>query len=332
MWLGLVALGLGAALLAALWRQSRALREQRQAAERGQFTLKAVQDTLDHTSAQLAMITVERDSAREALQRLTDESTTSVLALRERVRDLEWDRTTLVQERDDAVRQAEVAAERLHSLRAQSQAVAATGDTHRVVMDRAHAALLLVGDGVDSAAATVRSLVPASAQIDQFVDLVTRLAKQTNLLALNASMEASRAGEAGVGFSVVAEEIRRLAVESSNAAQRISTTVQSVRRDIEAAAQAMETTRDGIADRGALARDATRGLSSLLDGLSRLADHGGEATLHDPRRLGREGVEVAPGVPMGKHEVLPQVRQHGLSSEASTEVRGATLQDALDMS
>lgn len=327
----LVALGIGAAFLLVIWRQSRALREQQQAAERARFTLKAVQDLLDQTREQLASMTSERDNARDTLHRLEDESTTSVLALRERVRDLEWDRTTLVQERDEALRQREAATQHLHRLRTDSLAVVGLAESHREVMDRAHVALQHVGDGVESAAATVRSLVPASAQIDQFVDLVTRLAKQTNLLALNAAMEASRAGDAGVGFSVVAEEIRRLAVESSSAAQRISATVHAVRHDIEAAALAMEATRDGIADRGALSRDASRGLSVVLEGLGRLADHG-EPSSRDPLRLGREGVEPAPRVAVGEHQPFAQVRQHGLTVEAPTELRGTTLQDALDMS
>lgn len=332
-WLWFVTLAIGAALLMVLWRQSRALRDERQTAERGLFTLKAAQDTLDQTREQLSHITLERDTAREALHRLEDESTTSVLALRERVRDLEWDRSSLLQERDEAKRQAASAVMRLDLLRTEVQTLATMASQHRAVMDRAHGALLHVGEGVDSAAETVRTLIPASAQIDAFVDLVTRLAKQTNLLALNAAMEASRAGAAGVGFSVVAEEIRRLAVESANAAHQISTTVHSVQRDIEAAANSMDSTRDGMADRGALARDAARALSTVLEGVSRLADHrGGESMAEHPRRLGGERVEGAPSLAIREHEMIAEVRQHGLAVEAATELRGATLQDALDMS
>ena len=327
--IALLAAGVGVGLL--VWRFNAVVRAERQATERGHFALKAAQDALDQTRDQLLDITTERDALRTALNRLEEESTTSALALRERVRDLEWDRSTLLQERDDAKRQAAAAVARRTALLDAAHALLETARGHREAMDRAHTALLNVGDGVEAAGDAVRSLGPASAQIDQFVDLVARLAKQTNLLALNAAMEASRAGDAGVGFSVVAEEIRRLAVESTNAAQRISATVQSVRRDIDAATASMDATRDGVADRGLLARDASRGLSLVLEGLGRLVNQG-ESTINEPRRVRGEGIEGAPGLLIGENQPLPQMRQHGLAVEPTSELRGATLQDALDMS
>lgn len=331
MWFAVAALGVGAALGVSVWRTTRAMRAHRLAAERAGFALHAAENALEQTRDEVMRVTAERDAIRDALHRLEEESTTSLLALRERIRDLEWDRTSLVQDREAATRQAQALATRLATMHTETRAVVELAAAHHGAMERAHMALLHVGDGVAAAADTVHSLVPASDQIDQFVDLVTRLAKQTNLLALNAAMEASRAGDAGVGFSVVAEEIRRLAVESTNAAQRISATVQSVRRDIDAASQAMESTRAGISDRGALSRDATRGLSAVLEGLTRLADHG-DATPQRPGGLGREGVEAAQRLAVGNDELFPQVRHHAIPVEAATELRGTTLQDALDMS
>ncbi len=65
-------------------------------------------------------------------------------------------------------------------------------------------------------------------KIDEMVNLITEIASQTNLLSLNASIEASRAGEAGRGFGVVASEIKNLAEQSSNSAEKIMAVVSEI--------------------------------------------------------------------------------------------------------
>ncbi len=77
-------------------------------------------------------------------------------------------------------------------------------------------------DKVESSGKSVSSFVEKFKQVNQIAEFITGIAQKTNLLALNASIEAARAGETGKGFSIVAEEIRKLADNTSRSASQIS--------------------------------------------------------------------------------------------------------------
>jgi methyl-accepting chemotaxis protein len=79
----------------------------------------------------------------------------------------------------------------------------------------------------------------SSAEIDEDVASITKIAGQTNLLALNATIEAARAGEAGRGFAVVAEEVKDLARESGEAADGIKSRIQAVQEDTKRAVESI---------------------------------------------------------------------------------------------
>jgi len=93
---------------------------------------------------------------------------------------------------------------------------------------------------VEKSNTAIFNLVERASTIDQMVEVIERITAQTNLLALNASIEAARAGEHGKGFAVVANEVRKLAEQTVQSTQTITSIVQNIHLDSSYAVQMME--------------------------------------------------------------------------------------------
>ena len=133
----------------------------------------------------------------------------------------------------------QVASEAQKAASFSSQAAQRAKSGEEIVQD-INAKILQLKATVDSSAETVRRLGDRSLEIGKIVDVMRGIARQTNLLALNAAIEAARAGEHGRGFSVVADEVRALAEQSTNSAVQIVTMINEIQNETKAAVEAME--------------------------------------------------------------------------------------------
>ncbi|WP_378951561.1 methyl-accepting chemotaxis protein [Pelosinus sp. sgz500959] len=104
----------------------------------------------------------------------------------------------------------------------------------------------IIGEGSQTVQRTIGELDKGSQEIGEIVTLISSIAGQTNLLALNAAIEAARAGEAGRGFAVVAEEVRKLAEESNQAAQKIAALIQKNEVDMTKVIAATKASSEGV--------------------------------------------------------------------------------------
>lgn len=103
-----------------------------------------------------------------------------------------------------------------------------------------------INTAVNECAGIIRSLGARSTEIGSIVEMITTIAKQTNLLALNAAIEAARAGEYGRGFAVVAEEVRKLAEQSGNSANRIADLIKIIQEETTGAVKAMNRSTEAV--------------------------------------------------------------------------------------
>jgi twitching motility protein PilJ len=109
----------------------------------------------------------------------------------------------------------------------------------------------------------IKRLGESSQEIGEIVELISDITEQTNVLALNAAIQAASAGEAGRGFTVVAEEVQRLAERSAEATKQIGAIVKTIQTDTQDAVSAMEKSTQGVVEGAKLSDAAGQALSEI---------------------------------------------------------------------
>jgi twitching motility protein PilJ len=200
----------------------------------------AIADSVNYTVEELRGVVTGINKASAQLSQGTEvaQSVSTRLLQAAQMQSQQIQRTTdAVQEMVQSIEQVSHSAQECARVAEQSIAAAETGAG--VVQDSI-AGMNSIREQIQDTAKRIKRLGESSQEIGEIVELIADITEQTNVLALNAAIQAASAGEAGRGFTVVAEEVQRLAERSAEATKQITMLVKTIQTDTQDAAAAME--------------------------------------------------------------------------------------------
>jgi twitching motility protein PilJ len=139
----------------------------------------------------------------------------------------------------------------------------AAADKGRLAVQNSISGMNDIREQIQETSKRIKRLGESSQEIGEIVELISDITEQTNVLALNAAIQAASAGEAGRGFSVVAEEVQRLAERSGEATKQIGAIVKTIQADTQDAVAAMEKSTMGVVEGAKLSDAAGQALSEI---------------------------------------------------------------------
>jgi len=237
-------------------------------AARLQRAMARMQEKLRDTLHLIAGSSTQLASAAEELNSVTDES---ARGLQQQNAEIEQ-AATAVTEMTSAVE--EVARNAVSTSQASAEASRSTSDGRDLVLETVSAIERMSGD-VQGTAKLITHLAEQSRDIGKVLDVIRGLADQTNLLALNAAIEAARAGEAGRGFAVVADEVRALAHRTQQSTSEIERMIGTIQGGTGQAVESMRTS----TERAESTLNIARGAGLALDTIATAVAHINERNL-----------------------------------------------------
>ncbi|TAG34352.1 MAG: methyl-accepting chemotaxis protein [Polaromonas sp.] len=232
----------------------------------------AIADSVNYTVEELRQLVgnVQNTATRVAQTTAQVESTSTELlaASTEQLREI---RETGQSVLDMASRINEVSAQAQESSQVARQSLTAAESGLQAVQN-AIGGMNSIRDQIQETSKRIKRLGESSQEIGEITELISDITEQTNVLALNAAIQAASAGEAGRGFSVVAEEVQRLAERSADATRQISALVKAIQTDTQDAVAAMERSTQGVVEGAKLSDNAGTALSEIDRVSRRLAD------------------------------------------------------------
>ncbi|MFJ7143449.1 methyl-accepting chemotaxis protein [Pseudomonas protegens] len=218
-----------------------------------------LRDTLQRISGSANQLA----SAAEELDSVTDEGARGLTQQNNEIEQA----ATAVNEMTSAVE--EVARNAVSTSEASQSATQSAGDGRDRVQETVSAIERMTGD-VQDTANLIGELANESRDIGKVLDVIRGLADQTNLLALNAAIEAARAGEAGRGFAVVADEVRALAHRTQQSTSEIERMIGSIQSGTEHAVDSMRNSTERAESTLTIARSAGQSLDTINSAINEI--------------------------------------------------------------
>lgn len=220
------------------------------------LAMSKMQEKLRDTLQRISGSATQLASAAEELNSVTDESARGLTQQNNEIEQA----ATAVNEMTSAVE--EVARNAVSTSEASKNATTSAGDGRDLVQETVSAIEHMSAD-VQSTATLIGDLANESRDIGKVLDVIRGLADQTNLLALNAAIEAARAGEAGRGFAVVADEVRALAHRTQQSTSEIERMIGSIQSGTEHAVNSMRNSTERAESTLNIARGAGLSLDTI---------------------------------------------------------------------
>ena len=232
----------------------------------------AIADSVNYTVEELRLLVGNvQNTATRVSQTTAQVESTSTELLAASIEQLREIRETGQSVLDMASRINDVSTQAQESSQVARQSLTAAGSGLQAVQN-AIGGMNSIRDQIQETSKRIKRLGESSQEIGEITELISDITEQTNVLALNAAIQAASAGEAGRGFSVVAEEVQRLAERSADATRQISALVKAIQTDTQDAVAAMERSTQGVVEGAKLSDSAGTALSEIDRVSRRLAD------------------------------------------------------------